>query len=183
MLLTYNGKTPKIGKNVFLAPGCHVIGDVEIGDDSSIWFNCVIRGDVAKIVIGKCTNIQDGTVIHGARFPNPTAVNIGDNVIIGHNTVIHACTIGNSSLIGMGSLVLNRAVIGEGCLIGAGSIVTEDKVIPPGKLAIGSPARVVQDVTAEHHRRFAVVAGIYRDEGLIYSELCDLRKKTENSLD
>jgi carbonic anhydrase/acetyltransferase-like protein (isoleucine patch superfamily) len=179
VLLTYKGKTPKIGKNVFLAPGCHIIGDVEIGDDSSIWFNSVIRGDVAKIIIGKCTNIQDGTVIHGARFPNPTAVNIGDNVIIGHNTVIHASTIGNGSLIGMGSLVLNRAVIGEGCLIGAGSIVTEDKVIPPGKLAIGTPARVVQDVPAEQHERFAVVAGIYRDEGLIYSELCDLRNKTE----
>jgi len=172
VLLTYKGKTPKIGRNVFLAPGCYVIGDVEIGDDSSVWFNCVLRGDVAKIVIGKCTNIQDGTVIHGARFPEPTSVSIGDNVIIGHNAVIHACTIGNSTLVGMGALVLNRAVVGEGCLVGAGSVITEDKVIPPGKMAIGSPARVVRDVSAELRRRFAVVAGIYRDEGTIYSELC-----------
>lgn len=173
VLLTYKGMTPKIGKNVFLAPGCYVIGDVEIGEGSSVWFNCVIRGDVAKIVIGKNTNIQDGTIIHGARFPNPTGVNIGDKVIIGHNVVIHACTIGNGSLIGMGALVLNRAVTGDGCLIGAGSIVTEDKVVPPGMMAIGSPARVIQEVTAEQRDRFAIVAGIYREEGIVYSELCE----------
>ncbi|MHB8126868.1 MAG: gamma carbonic anhydrase family protein [Desulfitobacteriaceae bacterium] len=175
MLLTFKGKTPKIGKNVFLAPGCHVIGDVEIGDDSSVWFNCVLRGDIAKIVIGKSTNIQDGTIIHGAQFPSPTPVNIGDKVIIGHNAVIHACTIGNGSLIGMGALVLNRAIIGEGCLIGAGSIVTEDMVVPPGKMVIGSPARAIREVTPEQHSRFAIAVDIYKEESVIYSELCAKR--------
>ena len=171
MLLTYKGMTPKIGKNVFLAPGSHVIGQVEIGDDSSVWFNCVLRGDVSEIVIGKSTNIQDGTVIHGAQFPTCTPVTIGDKVIIGHNAVIHACTIGNGTLIGMGALVLNRAKIGEGCLIGAGSIVTEDMVIPPGMLAMGSPARVIREVSPEQHSRLAMVAYNYSEEGAIYTEL------------
>lgn len=171
MIISYNGIVPNIGKNVFLAPGSHVIGQVVIGDDSSVWFNCVIRGDVSEIVIGQGTNIQDGTVIHGAIFPKVTPVKIGDKVIIGHNAVIHACSIGDGSLIGMGAIVLNRAKIGGGCIIGAGSVVTEDMIIPPGMLAVGAPARVIRKVTPEKHRIIDLVAGNYSREAIKYTEI------------
>lgn len=171
VLLTYKGMTPKIGKKVFLAPGSHVIGQVEIGDNSSVWFNCVLRGDSSEIIIGTSTNIQDGTVIHGAQLPTCTPVIIGDKVVIGHNAVIHACTIGNGTLIGMGAVILNRAIIGEGCLIGAGSVVVEDMVIPPGMLAIGNPARVIRELSPEQHSTLAIVATKYCEEGVIYTEL------------
>lgn len=171
MLLSYDGIMPKVGKNVFLAPGSHIIGQVEIGDDSSIWFNCVLRGDVSEIIIGKGTNIQDGAVLHGALFPSKTGVYVGDNVIVGHNAILHACTVGNGCLIGMGAVVLNRVKIGEGSLIGAGSVVTNDTVIPPGVLAQGTPAKVIRELTPEEHRLFEIVARNYSDEGIKYRSL------------
>ncbi|MDA8211840.1 MAG: gamma carbonic anhydrase family protein [Clostridia bacterium] len=179
MLLSYDGFIPKLGQNVFLAPGSHIIGQVEIGDDSSIWFNCVLRGDVSEIIIGKGTNIQDGAVLHGALFPNRTGVLVGDNVIVGHNCILHACTIGNGCLIGMGAVVLNRARIGEGSLIGAGSVVTQDAVIPPGVLAQGTPAKVIRELTPEEHLLFGVVARNYSEEGIKYERL--LREAGINS--
>ncbi|KLU58689.1 2,3,4,5-tetrahydropyridine-2,6-dicarboxylate N-acetyltransferase [Peptococcaceae bacterium CEB3] len=171
MLLNYGGHAPVIGKNVFLAPGSHVIGHVTIGDGSSVWFNCVLRGDVAKISIGEGTNIQDGTVIHGAEFPDLTPVEIGNRVIIGHNAVVHACTIGDGTLIGMGAIILNRARVGAGCIIGAGSVVTQDKEIPPGMLAVGNPARVIRELTAEQHRISGLVAAKYSREAIKYIHL------------
>ena len=125
----------------FVAPGGVVVGDVEIGADSSVWYNAVLRGDVAPIRIGARTNIQDGAVLHGATgFP----VLVGDNVTVGHNAIVHGCTVGSNTLVGMGAIVLNGARIGDDCIIGAGALVTQGTVIPNGSVAFGSPAQVIR---------------------------------------
>ncbi len=127
-------------EGVIMAPGAHVHGDVTIGRGSSLWFNAVVRGDSCSIVIGRDTNIQDNVVIHGdAGSP----VNIGDGVVIGHSAVIHGCTIGDNTLIGMGSIIMNNARIGRNCIIGAGALVTQGTEIPEGTVAFGSPAKVM----------------------------------------
>ena len=151
----YRDKTPIVADDVFLAPGAHVIGDVEIGAKSSVWFGAVIRGDVFHIRIGSNTNIQDNTVIHVTTDRNATS--IGNNVTVGHTAVLHGCTILDGALIGMGAMVMDRAVIGEGALVGAGSLVTEGTEIPPGMLAIGRPARALRPLTPEElqHVRWA----------------------------
>ncbi|MGZ3725852.1 MAG: gamma carbonic anhydrase family protein [Pseudobdellovibrio sp.] len=137
-LIKARGFTPKIGNDVFLAEGAQVIGDVEIGDGASIWFNCTVRGDVMPIKIGRETNVQDGSTLHGTfgKF----ACEVGDRVTIGHNVVLHGCKIGTRSLIGMGSIVMDGAEIGEFSVVGAGSLVTEGKKFPPKSLIVGRPA-------------------------------------------
>lgn len=132
-------------KNILIAPGAHVIGDVLLGENVGIWYNAVVRGDANTIVIGDNTNIQDNSTIHtDADYP----VNIGRGVTIGHNAVIHGCTIGDNTVIGMGSIVLNGAVIGNNCIIGAGSLVTGKMRIPDNALAFGNPAKIVRAVSA-----------------------------------
>ncbi|SEF87525.1 Carbonic anhydrase or acetyltransferase, isoleucine patch superfamily [Caloramator fervidus] len=138
---------PKIHETVFIAEGAHIIGDVEIGEESNVWFNAVIRGDVNSIKIGKGTNIQDNTTIHASTGQSPTI--IGDYVTIGHNCIIHGCKIGDYSLIGMGSIILDNAEIGEYTIIGAGSLVTQNKKIPPRVLCMGSPAKIIRELTDE----------------------------------
>jgi len=136
-------KTPASG-NFYVADTAVVIGNVEIGEDVSIWFNAVVRGDNDVIRIGAGSNVQDGSVIHvDPGFP----VNIEDDVTIGHMVMIHGCTIGRGSLIGMGSVILNGAKIGEGCLIGANSFIPEGKEIPPRSVVMGAPGKVVREVT------------------------------------
>ncbi|MBQ9155927.1 MAG: gamma carbonic anhydrase family protein [Eubacterium sp.] len=139
-------KNAKLLGNAWAARGAVIVGNVTIGDESSVWYNAVIRGDQSEIVIGSGTNIQDGVVVHcSVGYP----IRIGNSVTIGHNAVIHGCTIGNNTLIGMGAIIMNGAVIGEDCIIGAGSLVTGGTVIPDGMLALGSPARVVRPLTEE----------------------------------
>ena len=133
-----------IDKSVFIADGAKVIGNVEIGENSSIWFNAVIRADSDTVKIGENTNIQDNAVIHTSR---DFGVNIGDNVTIGHGAIVHGCTIGNNVMIGMGAIVLDGAVIEENCIIGAGTLVTQGKVIPSGSLAFGNPVKVVRQLS------------------------------------
>ena len=133
-------KTP--GPDLYwIAPDASVIGKVEIGEDVGIWFGAVLRGDNEPIVIGKATNIQEGTMVHtDPAFPTT----IGDGCTIGHHAIIHGCTIGNSSLIGMGATVLNGAKIGNNCLVGANALVTEGKEFPDGSLIVGAPARAIR---------------------------------------
>jgi gamma-carbonic anhydrase len=140
-----NGVRPTFGRNVFIAPNATVIGDVALGDESSAWFNVVIRGDVFPIRFGARTNIQDGSVVHITGGKSATTV--GDDVTIGHMVLLHGCTVGNRTLIGMGSIVLDDAVIGDDCILGAGSLVPPRAVIPPRTLAIGRPAKIIRQLT------------------------------------
>lgn len=133
------------GKNIFIAKSADVMGEVRIGDYTSIWYQAVLRGDMDSITIGERSNVQDGSVVHVA--PGGHCVKIGDGVTIGHNCTIHGCQIGNNVLVGMGTIILNGAVIGDDTIIGAGSLITQNKVIPPNSLVVGSPAKVVRQVT------------------------------------
>ncbi len=144
MRIPYNGILPAIGATAYIAEGVKLIGDVTIGEEASVWFNAVLRGDLAPVVIGRGSNIQDGSIGH-VNEKQPLLV--GEDVSVGHNAIIHGCRIGRGTLIGMGAIVLNGADIGEYALVGAGSLVTENKTIPPYTLAMGSPARVVRELT------------------------------------
>lgn len=151
MITAYKGISPQIAENAFVAPGAHVIGDVHIGEHSSVWFNCVVRGDCYYIRIGENTNIQDCTVIHvtNGRF----ATMIGDRVTVGHSVVLHGCTVKDRCLIGIGSIVLDDVTVGEESFIAAGSLITPGTVIPPRSMVMGAPARIRRQVTDEEVAR------------------------------
>lgn len=167
MKLNYKGYKPQIGENVFIAPNCTIIGRCYIGENSSIWFSAVIRADVNEIRIGKNTNIQDGTVIH---CDNEYPSIIGDNVTVGHNAIIHGCKIGNNCIIGMGSTILDNAEIGDNVIIGANSLITSGKRIPGGVLVMGSPARVVRDLTADELKRIEESYKDYIEKAMEYKK-------------
>lgn len=143
--IPFQGVTPQVSEDVFVAEGVQIIGDVSIADRVSIWFNTVIRGDVNRVAIGECTNIQDNCTLHVAD-PNPCL--IGKCVTVGHGTILHGCTVLDNCLIGMGAIILNGAVIGENSIVGAGALVTENKVIPPNSLVVGAPAKVIRTLTS-----------------------------------
>ncbi len=149
----YLGSKPTFGERVYLHPSCQVIGDVTLGDDSAVWCNSVLRGDVNRIVIGRGTNVQDLTMGHvthkTAQKPEGSPLIIGDYVTVGHSVVVHGCRIGNECLIGMGSIILDDAVIPDHVMIGAGSLVTQGKVLESGMLYMGRPAKAVRALTAE----------------------------------
>ncbi len=147
MKLTYNGKFPEIHKGVFIASGAIVIGDVVIGENSSIWFNTVIRGDENYIRIGSRTNVQDNCVLHITHKTQPLFV--GDDTTIGHSAVVHGCRIKNMCLIGIGAIVLDGSVVGEQSIVAAGSVVKEGMIVPPRTLVAGIPAVVKRDLTQE----------------------------------
>lgn len=165
MLLPYGQHLPKIHPSVYVAEGVKIVGDVQIGQQSSVWFNAVLRGDMAPIVIGDRCNFQDGAVGH-VNTDEPLILE--DDVSVGHAAIVHGCTIGKGTLIGMGAIVLNGAEIGEYALIGAGSIVTENKKIPPYTLSLGSPARVVRELTEDDLRRMYRTTQNYVDKGKEY---------------
>ncbi|MBP1155281.1 MULTISPECIES: gamma carbonic anhydrase family protein [unclassified Paenibacillus] len=143
MLHSYNGIIPQVHPSVFLAPGVQIIGDVVIEEGASIWYNTVLRGDLAPIRIGKRSNIQDGCIGH---VNSDQPLIIEDEVSVGHGAIIHGCHVGKGTLIGMGAIVLNGANIGEYALIGAGTLVTENKSIPSYTLSLGSPSKVVREL-------------------------------------
>ncbi len=154
MLIEFQNNIPKVGKEVLICDGAKIIGEVELGDNVSIWYNCVLRGDVNYIKIGNNTNVQDLSMIHvWHRDSNkkdsghPTI--IGDNVTIGHSCIIHACNIENNCLIGMGSIIMDGAKIGKDSIVGAGSVVTKGKVFPPRSLILGNPAKLVRELRDE----------------------------------
>lgn len=147
------------GKDVWIADNASVIGAVTLGDDSSVWFNVVIRGDCEEIRIGVRSNIQDGAVLHAD--PGKPLI-IGDNVTVGHQAMLHGCSVGDGSLIGIGAVVLNGARIGKNCLVGAGALVTEGKAFPDGCLIVGSPAVVKRDLTPAQVQALQDSAAHYR---------------------
>ena len=147
LIKSVRGFTPKMGKNIYLAENATIIGDVIIGDDCSIWFNTVLRGDVNSIRIGNRVNVQDGTVIH-TLYQKSQSI-IGNDVSIGHNAIIHGAKIENGALIGMGAIVLDHAVVGEGAIIAAGSVVLSGTQVEPGSIYAGVPAKFVKKVDAE----------------------------------
>ena len=159
LVRSYLGTAPRIGEGTFLAETAVIVGDVVIGARSSIWYGAVLRGDVFHIRIGDETSIQDNTVIHVTHGRNATIV--GDRVTIGHSVNLHGCSVADRCIIGMGSIILDSAEIGERCIVGAGSLVTPGTRIPPGTLALGSPARPKRDLTAEELAWLEVSAAHY----------------------
>jgi carbonic anhydrase/acetyltransferase-like protein (isoleucine patch superfamily) len=149
---------PRIASSAWVADSAEVIGNVTLHDEASIWFDCTLRGDSERIEIGKRSNIQDGTVIHADRG---LPLVLGEGVSVGHMAMLHSCTVGDGSLIGIKAVVLNAAKIGRNCLVGAGSLVTEGKEFPDGSLIIGSPARVVRQLDAAQIERLQWIANHY----------------------
>jgi len=162
----FNGASPNIDSSAFIAPDAWIIGDVKIGARSSVFFSAVVRGDIQSITIGQDTNIQEHVLVHSSHGMSPVV--IGDGVTIGHRAIIHGCSIGNHSLIGMGATVLDNARIGEHCVIGAHSLVTKGTIIPPRSLVVGTPAKVARHLTDEEvadiltsAKRYSELADIY----------------------
>ncbi len=149
-IIPIHGKAPRIHATAFIAPGCTIIGDVEIGAGSSIWYNCVLRADVSRIVIGERSNVQDGSVLHcdppRPGDPDGSPLIIGDDVLIGHMAMVHGCTIESRGFVGLGAIVMNKAVIGADAMLAAGAMLTEGKVMAPRELWGGRPARKMRDL-------------------------------------
>ncbi len=159
MLILYKGIKPKADDTVFIEDSARVIGDVTIGEYSSVWFNAVVRGDVHYIMIGSRTNVQDNCTLHVTNGTYPLV--IGNDVTIGHNVVLHGCTIGDRCLIGMGSIILDNAEVGEDSIIGAGALVTEGMKVPPGSLVVGLPGKVIRQVRPDEKERILKSARNY----------------------
>lgn len=159
MIYDFDGKKPFIHENTFVAQSADVIGDVYLEEGCNVWFGAVLRADGEKIEVGKNTNIQDNAVLHITN--NKFSVKVGDNVTIGHSAIVHSCKVGNNTLIGMGAIILDGAEIGDYTIIGAGSLVPPGKIIPSGVLAVGSPAKVVRELTLEEIESLEVSAKHY----------------------
>lgn len=168
MLASFRSAHPRIGASCFIHQSSQVIGDVEVGEDSSVWCNAVIRGDVNFIRIGSSTNIQDNCVLHveGEMYP----LVIGDFVTVGHGAILHGCTVGDRCVIGLGAIVLNGATVGEGSVIAAGSLIPEGMQIPPRSMVMGLPGKVRREVSAEEVTRFRANAEHYVELAHIYLE-------------
>jgi carbonic anhydrase/acetyltransferase-like protein (isoleucine patch superfamily) len=174
----YRGKFPQIAPSAYIDPASVIIGDVVIGEDSSVWPRTVVRGDVHYIRIGDRTNIQDGCVLHVMKDQYPLI--LGDDVTVGHSVTLHGCTIESRVLIGMGCTILNGAVIGGGSIVAAGSLITEGTIVPPGSLVMGSPGKVRRALTAidrdsiaRYAERYAEYKEIYRGEAVARGERVD----------
>jgi carbonic anhydrase/acetyltransferase-like protein (isoleucine patch superfamily) len=170
LVRAWGGKEPRLAAGVFVAEGAVIVGDVEIGPGSSVWFGAILRGDVNHIRVGARTNVQDQAILHVTGGTHPTSV--GDDVTLGHRVTLHGCTVKDRCLVGIGAIVLDGAVIGEDSMVGAGSLVPPGMVVPPGMLALGSPARVKRELTREEiasfrrsAARYAAYAESYRKEG------------------
>jgi carbonic anhydrase/acetyltransferase-like protein (isoleucine patch superfamily) len=156
-----------IGEGHFIAPNAVVIGDVVLHENASIWFSCVLRGDADRIEIGAGSNIQDGTVLHAdPGFP----MTVGESVTVGHNAMLHGCTIGDGSLVGIGAVVLNGARIGKGCLIGANALVTEGMEVPDGSLVLGSPGKIKSQLSAQQQQALLLNAEHYVNNSQRYNQ-------------
>ncbi len=147
IIKTIKGKTPKFGKECFIADNATIVGDVVMGDECSVWFNAVIRGDVHYIRIGNKVNVQDGAIIHCTYQKAPT--NIGNNVSIAHNAIVHGCTVEDNVLIGMGSIIMDDCVVGSNSIIAAGAVLTKGTIVPQGTVYGGMPAKKLKDISPE----------------------------------
>lgn len=160
-----DGRTPSIAESAWVADSAQVMGDVTLGEGASVWFGAIARGDSDRIVVGAGSNIQDGSVLHA---DDGLPLVVGERVTVGHQVMLHGCTIGDESLIGIGAIVLNGVKIGKHCLVGAGSLVTEGKEFPDGSMIIGSPARVVRQLTPEQIEGLRKSAQHYMDNAQWY---------------
>ncbi len=176
MLRGYNGKFPQIGNGCYIDSSAQVLGDVIIGDRSSVWMNAVVRGDVNSIRVGSCSNVQDCAVLHGQR--NLYSVSVGDWVTIGHNATVHGCIVEDECLIGIGARVLNHARIGKGSIIAAGSVVPEHTIVPPRTLWAGVPAKMRRELSDKDRAMILEYAQNYLDYVAFYlSETADLSRR------
>ncbi len=167
MLIPFNEKKPVIHETVFIAPGAHIIGDVQVGKESTIWFNAVIRADEDAIIIGERCSIQDNASIHlSEEYP----VIVEDEVTVGHNAILHGCTVKKRCIIGMGSTILDGAVIGEECIVGANTLIPPGKIIPPRSLVVGSPGKVVRELTEKDLHIIQLSIDSYVKKGYIYNK-------------
>ncbi|PAX09526.1 gamma carbonic anhydrase family protein [Sphingomonas lenta] len=166
-LYELTGQRPTLHPTAWVAPSADLIADVVLGEQASVWFGAVIRGDNTTITVGARSNVQEGAMLHSdAGVP----LTIGEDCTIGHHAILHGCTIGNRSLIGMGAVVLNRAVIGDECIVGAGALVTEGKSFPPGSLIVGSPARAVRELDAQARAFLRASAAHYVEKARLCAE-------------
>ena len=168
MIVPYGKKDAVIHESVVIAQGAYIIGNVSIGEQSSVWFNAVMRGDEGPIVVGKRTSIQDNTTLH---LYEGQPLNIGDEVTVGHNAILHGCTIGNRSIIGMGSTILDGAEIGEECIIGANTLISSGKKIPPRSLVVGSPGKVVRELNEKDLQLIQLSIDTYVQKGKEFKEI------------
>ncbi len=170
-LYEIGGHRPQIAPDAWVAPSADLIGDVHLAELASVWFGAVIRADNTPIVVGARTNVQDGAMLHS----DPGApCTLGADVTVGHHAILHGCTIGDRTLIGMGATILNRAVIGEDCLVGAGALITEGKTFPPGHLIVGSPARAIRPLDDMQKAMLKASAALYAAKQRDYAQ--DLRR-------
>ncbi len=167
MQYSYRGFEPEVHQSVYLGPGCRIIGRVQINEDASIWPNAVLRGDLATIYIGKESNIQDNCTLH---VDSNQDLVIGNRVTVGHGAILHGCTIGDDTLVGMGAIILNGAKIGKNCLIAAGTLIPEGKEIPSGSLVVGAPGKILRELKTEEKeglissaRRYGKLKDTYRE--------------------
>ena len=160
-----DGKTPQVDSTAWIADSAQVMGHVTLGPDASVWFGCVLRGDTESMTIGEGSNIQDLTVMHA---DHGLPLTIGKHVTVGHKVMLHGCTIGDESLIGIGAIVLNGARIGKNCLVGAGSLVTEGKEFPDGSMIMGTPAKVVRELTPQQIEGLRLSAQHYIDNARMF---------------
>jgi carbonic anhydrase/acetyltransferase-like protein (isoleucine patch superfamily) len=168
-LYALEGKTPEVAADAWVAPGSHVIGDIVLGAKTSIWFGATLRGDNERVTIGAGSNVQENSVLHtDMGYP----LDVGAGCTIGHKAMLHGCTIGENSLIGMGATVLNGAVIGKNCLIGAGALITEGKHIPDGSLVMGVPGRVVRMLDADAIEKLRQSALHYQEAAARFARDC-----------
>jgi carbonic anhydrase/acetyltransferase-like protein (isoleucine patch superfamily) len=168
LLIPFQNKKPIVQDTSFIAPGAYLIGDIQVGKETSIWFNAVLRGDEDSIIIGDRCSIQDNTTIHlNQGFP----VVIEDEVTVGHNVVLHGCTIKSRSIIGMGSTILDGAIIGEECIIAANSLIPSGKVIPPRSLVIGSPGKVARELNDHDLEIIQLSIEAYVDKSYMYNQI------------
>ena len=171
MLERYLDTFPQIHEKAFVHERAVVIGNVIVGAESSIWPNTTLRGDDGPVVIGARTSVQDGSVVHVTE--NLSTTTVGDQVTIGHGVILHGCTIGNNTIIGMGSTILDNAIIGESCIVGANSLVTMNVEIPPGSMVLGSPARVVRPLNDEELAWIEYSWKRYVEQSRIYSRMAE----------
>lgn len=165
----FESHAPRVAPAAFIAPDAWVIGNVSVGAHSSIFFNAVLRGDIQAITVGAGTNIQEHCLVHTSHGMDPVA--IGDNVTVGHRAIIHGCTIGSLSLIGMGATILDNAMVGERCIIGAHSLVVKGMIIPPQSLVMGTPAKVIRTLTDDEIQSLTASAESYQRLGAQYASI------------
>jgi carbonic anhydrase/acetyltransferase-like protein (isoleucine patch superfamily) len=174
MLMPYNDIYPKVHDSVYVAPGAYIIGDTTIGKDSSVWFNAVLRGDENSITIGEKSSIQDNSTIH---LFEESPVVIGDEVTVGHNVILHGCNISNRCIIGMGSTIMDDVEIGEECIIGANTLIPPGKKIPPRSLVLGSPGKVVRELTEKDDELIQLSIDTYVQRGREFMDISTTKNK------